>query len=247
MTTAAGAPVPDTAARIMHDAYIDAGIIGTGDELNSEQLSDGMRRLNKLVNYLQTKGLKLFVQEDVSLAAPILQAGKIQYTVGPVGADIVLLAKPRRVIEGYYTDDNDSRRPLILMARQEYNTLSTIASQGTITAFYPDKQLQNIIVNLWMTPDAQAATGTVHLIIDEQIANFSQLTDTMQFPAEWQLTLEWGLSHQVSTGQPQSIIDRCEKNAAFYQEELENWDVEDASTVFQPDPRSQYVGKRFTY
>jgi hypothetical protein len=238
---ASGYPIPSTCYQIICDAMYDAGLIGRGDEPTSEDLAENMRRLNKYVNYLQTRGLKLFVQEDFPLT---VTAGQGLYTFGPNGTTV--MPKPRRVVEAYYADNNQNRRPLLPMSRNEWDTLSTITTQGTITGYFVDKQTLTLNVNLWLVPDSTAASGTVHLILDEQIPNFASVTDQMAFPPEWELTLEWGLAHQICTGQPQSVIDRCTQNAAFYQTELEEWDVEDASTSFQPDQRGQFVGRRFS-
>jgi hypothetical protein len=156
------------------------------------------------------------------------------------------MAKPRRIIEAYYTDSSQVRRPLILMGRMEWDNLSTTTQQGTIVQYYVDKQLLTLNLYLWLIPDAQAASGAVHCIIDQQIPNFSAVTDQMAFPPEWSLTLEWGLAHQLSTGQPQAIIDRCKENWMFFENELVDWDVEDASTRFEPDQRGRFVGRRFS-
>lgn len=251
MTTASGAATPSSCYQIICDAMIDSGKLAMGREPSGEALAENMRRLNKYVNYLQTQGAILWVQEDVSVAAPILQAGVSAYTLGPLGS-VALFSKPRRVIEGYYVDaTSKSKRPLDMISRNEFNSLSTTTQQGTIVSFYVDKQFQvpptpgaNIIVNLWMSPDAQAVTGTVHLIVDGQIPNFSSLTDTMAFPPEWALCLEWSLADQICTGMPQEIVDRCATKSLYYESALLNWDVEDASTTFQPDPRGGYPGKR---
>jgi hypothetical protein len=244
MPIASAAPSAQTCDEIITDAMADAGLIGQGDSPNSEDFATNMRRLNKLVNYLQTKGLKLWVQQDYGLTAPLLQTGVGLYTFGPAGS--VVMTKPRRVIEAYYADSNQNRRPLIVLSRNEWDTLSTISTKGTVTGYFVDKQQLSLNINLWLVPDSTAATGTVHFIFDRQIGNFSQITDTMAFPPEWALTLEWGLAHQLSTGQPQSVIDRCKENAFFYQAELEDWDVEDPSTSFQPDQRTQFTGRRFS-
>jgi hypothetical protein len=227
----------------------DAGLVQMGDTPNSEELPTYMRRLNKMVNYFMIKGIKLFVQEDYALQAPILQQGVggqgNPYTFGPGG--MVNMAKPRRCTDAYYTDSNANRRPLICMSRNEWDNLSTTTTQGTVTSFYADKQLATLNIYLWLVPDATAATGAVHLILDEQINNFAMLTDAMAFPPEWSLALEWGLADQISTGQPASVIENCKVNAQFYREELEGWDVEDASTSFAPDQRGQFVGRRIRY
>jgi hypothetical protein len=242
---ASSSPIPQACQTIINDAYFDAGYIGEGEDANSEQATTGMRKLNKLVNYLGTKGLKLWVQEDYSLQAPILQEGVSLYTFGPSGT--VAMVKPRRVIEGYFVEPNSqARRPLIPMARSDWDALATISAQGTVTSYFPDKQQLTLNVNLWMVPNSTEAEGQCHLILDEQIGNFSNLTDTMNFPPEWQLTLEWGLADLISIGQPKAIIELCKFNAKMYREELEDWDVEDPSTTFTPDTRARFVGRRFT-
>jgi hypothetical protein len=248
MAVASEVPEPQTCLQIMQDAYFDAGLIGEGDSLNSEQQASARRRLNKLVNYLQTKGMKLFAQTDYALSAPILQVGVggqgNPYTFGPGGK--INMAKPRRITEAYYVDGvSQTRRPIIEISRNEWNSLSTTTNQGTITSFYVDKQLLTLDLYLWLVPDALAASGVLHVILDQQIGNFAMVTDTMAFPPEWSLALEWGLANQLATGQPDSVVQRCAGMAAFYQSELEDWDVEDADTSFQPDPLGLFAGRRF--
>lgn len=248
MAVASGFAELSTCYQIIQDAMRDAGKLGLGQEPNSEELAEGKRRLNKYVNYLQTQGLKLFVQEDFSLQAPILQQGiggqNNPYTFGPNG--MIVMSKPRRIIEAYYEDSSHVRRPLIQASRMEWDTLSTTTGQGTITQFFVDKQLLTLNLYLWLVPDALSSQGIVHCIIDQQIPNFSSVTDIMAFPPEWALTLEWGLAHQISTGQPQAVVDRCKENWMYYEQELLDWDVEDASTRFEPDQRGQYIGRRFS-
>jgi hypothetical protein len=248
MTTAA--PIPPTCYQIICDAMVDAGKLGIGREPDGEHLATNMRRLNNYVNYLQTQGAILWVQADLSIQAPVLQVGVSSYSIGVGGVVTVPalspVAKPRRIIEAYFTDatPNATRRPLAIVARNDWDTYSSTVQQGTIVAVYPDKQLNTIVCNLWQTPNAQAVTGQVHLICDLQIPNFSQLTDNMFFPVEWALTLEWGLADQISTGQPQEVVERCAGMSLKYETALLGWDQEDGSTTFQPDPRGGYTGKR---
>lgn len=246
----ASAPVPQTCYQIIQDGMTDAGKLGKGREPSSEALAENMRRLNKYVNYLQTRGAILWVQEDLALVAPVLQAGVSAYPLGIGGVTTVPalspVAKPRRVIEAYYVDPavSQTRRPLGIVSRNDWDTFSTTKQPGTVVSVYPDKQLNVIICNLWMTPDTQAALGEVHLICDLQIPNFSQLTDAMFFPSEWALCLEWGLADQICTGMPQEVVDRCGQKCMQYETALVDWDQEDGSTTFQPDPRAGYTGKR---
>ena len=98
---------------------------------------------------------------------------------------------------------------------------------------------------LWQTPDAEAATGTVHLIMQRQATELINLTDDLDFPQEWFIALHWGLADEISTGMPKAVQDRCERRAKELFEALEAWDVEDASTMFTPDSRQYQNQGRF--
>ena len=54
------------------------------------------------------------------------------------------------------------------------------------------------------------------------------------------MALRWALADDISTGQPEAIMNRCKANALTYLEALENWDVEDVSTQFTVDSRNDY-------
>ena len=231
----------NTALRLVKRAYMETGLLELGADPNSEQLAIGMERLNDLINVWQTQGLRLWVEED--LAIPLI-ANQYLYPLTQVLNGIT--SKPLRVKEGYflYTPGNPSGQtmyPLIPMARNDWDTVGTRNSPGTVTSYYADKQPSVLNINLWQAPSVSFATqGQVHLIIQQQQTNSVQLTDQMVFPQEWFLALLWGLADELAGGQPQSIMDRCTGRALQYRTALENWDVEDAPTQFQPDSRMQY-------
>jgi hypothetical protein len=236
-----------TANGIITDAMTDVGKLRLGDQPDSESMAVNTRRLNKLINYLMTQGCKLWLIEDlaITLLPPVSSLqGVALYTLGPSGT--VPMQKPLRVISGYYLDVNNNQRPLISLSYpDEYKRLSNVLQPGSINSYAVDKQQNTLNVYFWMAPDAfTAANGTAHLMIEQSVTNFVSVTDTMNFPIEWGLTLEWGLADQISTGQPTTTIARAAAMARKYQEALENWDVEDADTVFQPDQRqTQSVGR----
>ncbi len=215
---------------------VDAGYLAEGDEPNSEQYANYLVRLNDLINFWQTQGLKLWVQED--LAVP-LTVGQGTYNLGPGGS--IDMTKPMRVLQAYYLDSNDVKRPLIALSRDEYTRLSNVTQTGAVNSYFIDKQRTQLAVNLWLVPDTTAATGTVQLVIQSQVPNLISLTDDLTFPQEWFLALRWGLADDICTGQPQAIMERCMTKAMVYMMALEAWDVEDASTSFAPDQRSAYI------
>lgn len=238
MTTPSTNNIP---LRAIAMGMVDAGLLQEGDEPNSEQYASGMNRLNDLIRFWQTQGLKLWLQLD--LAVP-LAVGQATYTIGSSGD--VNMTRPMRVLDdGYYIDSSSNKRPINLISRNEYTRLSNVVQQGSVTSYFVDKQQNFMAVSFWLVPDTQAATGVAHLLVQQQVSSLVSLTDTMNFPIEWFLWLRWMFADDIATGQPQAIMDRCSARATAYREALEGWDVEDASTSFQPDQRTQYQGNRF--
>lgn len=229
------APTVNTAAWIIYSAMRDAGYLPKGQTPSADDYSENMGRLNEIINLAQTQGLKLFLLEDLSVT---LTAGTGTYTFGPAGG--VVMDKPLQVVDAYYADSNGIRRPLIPMAWLDYNRLSQVTQTGQINSYFVDKQAALMTVKFWLVPDTTAATGAVHLLIRRQIDNFTATTDTSMFPTEWAMYLRWALADDICTGQPQVIMDRCERKANYYRARLEDWDVEDAPARFTPDRQGGY-------
>jgi hypothetical protein len=235
------APVTfNTYTRIIRLAYKDAGLIQDGDEPNGEQYADGLVRISDMINFWQTQGLKLWLWEDLPIP---LVAGTGTYTIGPSGS--VNMTKPMRAFQAYYLDSTDIRRPLVVLSWEEYLRLSQVTQTGELNSYFIDKQQTTLNVSFWLVPDATAALGTAHLLIQQQATNPVSLTDSLGFPVEWYLAVRWGLADELATGQPQSIMDRCERKATFFRQALEDWDVEDAPTMFAPDQRNTMYGNSF--
>ena len=233
------APNPNTPIAIISDAYFDAGLTQEGQSPNSEQIVTGMRKLTDIINLWQTQGLKLWLNVDTTVP---LVAGTGTYTFSPTGT--VIMPKPPRAIDAYYMDSNGIRRPLIPLSWNDYIRLSQVNTTGQINSYFVNKKQEELSVFFWLIPDATAATGTAHLLLQTQVTNFISVIETMNFPIEWRIALRWGLADELATGQPQSIMDRCQQRAISYRTMLEDWDVEDAPTRFSPDSRGQYsMGK----
>lgn len=232
----AGSTNFNTPDRIIRMAMKDAGFLQEGEDPTNEEFADNLNRLNDIINFEQTQGLKLWLQYDLEIP---LVAGQAMYSLGP-GGDVDM-TKPTRILDnGYYLDTSGFRRNLILMSRDEYMRRSNPYSQGAISSYFPDKQQNSLDVTMWLVPDSQAATGTVHVLIQQQVQNLVSLNDEMNFPQEWFMWLRWALASDICTGQPQAVVDRCTAFAEGYRMALEAWDVEDAATIFTPDQRAAY-------
>jgi hypothetical protein len=226
----------NTPRAIIETAMRNAGRLAEGQTPTSEQYAMYLIDLNRLINLWQTQGLKLWLQTDQSIT---LVAGKggagNPYTMF-TGGD-VNITKPLRVQQGYVLDPNGIRRPIYPLSWDEWMRLAQTNQQGAIAQYFVDKQATSLNVYFWLVPDTLAAMGTAHLLLQQQIVNPVNLTETMNFPPEWGIGLVWGLADEICTGQPQTIMDRCQQRAAVYRAMLEDWDVEDAATSFAPDQR----------
>lgn len=234
-------PALNTPFSIISDAYLDAKLIQEGQRVNSDQLVDGMRRLTDMINFWMTRGLKLWLNVDTAVT---LVEDQALYEFKPSGD--VDMTKPLRVLQGYWLSPQNLRTPLTVMAWEEYLRLSQVTgNSGALNSYFVDKQATSLNVFFWLTPDATAALGTAHVLLQTQVTTPINVTETMDFPVEWRMALRWGLADELAGGQPPAIEQRCKERAKFYRESLEDWDVEDAPTRFTPDSRGMYQGARF--
>jgi hypothetical protein len=220
-------------ARIIEYAMKDAGLLQRGQLPDADQYAEYGNRLLDLINLWQTQGLKLWLQRDLAV---LLTAGKGTYSLSPTG-DIVM-TKPMRVLQAYSLNTSGVKRPLTIISRDEYTRLSNMSQAGALNSLFVDKQQLALVLNFWLVPDVTAALEVAHVILQYQVTNFTTLTEGIEFPQEWFIALRWGLADDIATGQPQAIMDRCTQRAMAFKNALEDWDVEDASTMFQPDQRS---------
>lgn len=235
------APALNTPYAIITDAFQDAGLNQLGQAPDSDQIVSGMRKLTDLINLWQTDGLRLWLNVDTAVT---LVAGQAMYAFKPSGD--VDMVKPLRVLQGYYLDANSRRQPLTVLSWEEYLRLSQVSGNtGAVNSYFVDKQQTQLNVYFWLTPDATAALGTAHVLLQTQVTNFVAVDETMNFPNEWRIALRWGLADELATGQPQAIMDRCESRARRFKMVLDEWDVEDAPTRFQPDVQQSYPRGRF--
>ena len=229
-----------TPLRMIRQALKDCGRLQTGEEPKGEVLADALERIYDQINFLQTRGLKLWLNAILSIT-PVL--GTSLYTLGPGGS--LLTVKPMRVLEGWRVRSTGERSPLNLLSWNEYYRLGNLTTSGVTNSFFVDKQATNLLVRLWPVPDAATVAGTIELLVQGQALAPTELDETVSFPVEWFMALRWLLADELSSGQPAVIMDRCAGKAAFYRQALEDWDVEDAPTKFQPDMLSYSQWSRF--
>jgi len=226
------------AMRIIQYGMRNAFKLEEGQELNSEQLAEGINRLNDLCNFLQTQGLRLWTQSDTSIT---LVAAQAQYTLPGVGS-----GKPLRIPKDLsYKIYNTTgvKTPILTLSQQEWVLLSQNNVQGPVTQIYVDKQLSQLVVNTFLIPDStEASSYTLHVVVQNQMTQYQKITDATQFPQEWYVGLQWLYAKEVCQGQSQEVVARCDQMAEYYRNQLNGWDVEDDATFIVPDSRLNMYG-----
>ncbi len=224
-----------TAPVIITRAMHNAGLLESTATASTDQVTAYLPRLNDLVNLWQTQGAKIWLSREVTVP---LVAGKAGYTVG-TGLDVNVI-RPLRVDGAYYLSTTGQRRDLGHLSRQEYRSMSR--QNGSVNSFYDERQPDRLILWLWNAPTtAEAAAGSVVIDVRSQVGNFGAVAASTAFPDEWALALQWGLADEISTGQPQAIMDRCRERATAYRTTLDDFEVEGADVRIEMDmSRSGY-------
>lgn len=225
----------NTAGAIIQAAFEDSAQLSVGGTCSTAQNNRGLARLNDIINLWATQGLKLWLQQVISVP---LVAGQTNYSLGPTGS--VVMTKPLSILQATYITVDGVRQPLNVLSRDEYTRLPQTNIDGAINSYFTDKALSQLVVSFWNSPDATAATGTCELLARVSSPNVSLTGDSTSFPPEWAIALRWALADELATGQSDSIQNRCAQRSEAYRTALEAFDVEDAPTFFQPDQRTAY-------
>lgn len=229
---------------VIQYAYEAVGLIAEGTFPDSEKIAKGMNKLNQIVGYWMTKGLKLFAWSDRTVTLTSTNF----YPMGPAQTGLSITPKPMKVEYAYFVQaSSGSQVPLTEVSWQEWTTLPiTSSSPGQPVNYRQDKQATYLGLYLWPTPDSTSQLGSLHVVLRTQITPGETYTVATGFPQEWQLPLTWFLAEELSIGQPLPIVQMCRAKAKEYREDCEGWDVEDAQTFFTPDTRGSFYGNSFS-
>lgn len=220
-------------------------VLQDGQVATANQLSTGAEALNTLIKYYQSKGMQLWTY---ALVVVPLVANKFSYTLGPSGAD-VLVVRPLRVFEGSYVRFTQAGitqdTPLTLLNRTQYLQLAAKNSQAIPNSVYYDAQINTATASspsigwgtLYVYTNPVDATRTVYLNVQRPLYDVTAGTDELDFPSEWVLPLRYGLAmilldeYEVPEDRAMRII----KMANQFHIDLQDWSVEEQPTRFSID------------
>lgn len=228
------------ASAIIQKAYQNAGKIARGGTPSAAQSSDALSTLSDVIAYEVTKGLKLWLETEVSVT---LAAGQQLYSFYPSGTTPQV--RPLRVKEATYVDSGGSVRGLSPLSREEWNRMPNRSGTGSVNQYFVEKLYDRLNLYLWNVPDTVSATGVVKVVLANEGTLPALTSDNVRFPVEWGVFLQWRLAQELVTGMPAEIVMRCDQMTAVYREQLEDQDVEEAPTYFTVNSQGR-TGSQFS-
>jgi len=217
---------------VINGALRVLGVIGAGDTPTPQDYANCSEALNLYIKQLQTKGMPLWLVED--LPVPMI-ANQYVYTLGPTG-DIVC-DRPLRVVMAFIRNPQNQDTTLQVISRQEYMQQGYKPSQGIPNQIYYDPQLGNGVLYVYSNPNADG--WTIHLQVQQPISDILTPGSIPEFPSEWFNCLKFGLADQLSLeyGAPPQVRAEIAQRAMKLEEIMTDWSQEEADTFFSPDFR----------
>lgn len=218
------------------------GVLEEGAQPTAQAIENASMVLNMMLKDWQTDGIKLWTIHEMII--PLVN-NQTSYTIGPASGNDVIADKPLRLIQSFLRNISVTPNvdlPMTIISEQEYNILGAKKNTGTINTVFYKPYLNHGELKVFLTPNQNTVQNyELHINVQKPIQDITTANQTFDFPSEWFQCLRWGLAAELvgDYGLP------LDKAAAFitrseqYKERLMAWDIEWASTFFQPDIRAQ--------
>ena len=150
-----------TARAIISAALKEIGVLAAGETPSSEDVGDGLTRLNRYVDYLQTQHLLVYT---ITRGTWTIVSGTASYTVGS-GGD-VNITRPVWVDGISFQDTATSpttEYPLAKLTEAEYAGLRQKAQTANYPrSFYYNPTLATATVTFWPVPTSSTIEGVIY-------------------------------------------------------------------------------------
>ena len=239
-----------TRDQIISLALRKLGVLEIGDTPDANTVANAALSLNLFIKQLSVEGLKLWKNTEIIIP---LTTNQTTYVLGGTTSTLMydslaptvpITDRPLKVIQGFYRSTETTiyiDTPVMIISKQEYNTLGSKFSTGTTNSiFYSVKQLNGILY-VYLTPDVNTSTyKALHLVVQLPLNDLNSALEIPNFPNEWMNCLVWNLADQLALeyGVPMNARQELTQRAEAYRSLLTDWDVETTSTFFTPDYRS---------
>jgi len=149
----------------------------------------------------------------------------------------LIAQRPLRIYDGRLKLADNNEIPMVSLSRNAYKTLPTKESIGKPTQYYYDPQLDNGTLFIW--PVADTVSDRLLFSAQRQLQDLDATTNTLDFPQEWlraiifNLAVDVAFDYSIITTNPQHFVT-LKQHATELLEEVENFDVENASINMMP-------------
>ena len=113
-----------TALQLIEDAFAQANLAETGQDLSAEDAALGLRTLNRLMG--KWSNLRLFFPVLAEYSVPM--TGAASYTIGPTGGVVGL--RPLKVNSATATDAGGMEYPVKILTREQWDAISVKSVTG---------------------------------------------------------------------------------------------------------------------
>jgi hypothetical protein len=185
-----------TVLDLVNLSLFSAGIVGTGQTASAQDANNAYTMLNYMLSEWQRK--RWLVWHLVDLA--VVSNGSVSYTVGP-GGNINVPQRPDR-LEAAYLRQLVAAPPFqvdfpiqILEAREDYSRISLKELTSFTRYMWYDAAYPLGAIFPWPLPNA--TIYELHILIKEQLSQFTSLSQTFNLPLEYENTIHWNLTDRL--------------------------------------------------
>jgi len=216
---------------IITGAYEICRVIDPSEPLSNQQIRSAQKELNRMLKSFMKYGLELFALKRGTIT---LTQSTQSYTCGVGGTG--LTERPLMITDAWYRETPDNDTPLEIISREEYWNLGDKTSEGIPNEIYYDPQDNLGVLYIFNTADANTAGKTIELVYQRPFEDMVSSTDDLDFPVEWELTIEWNLAAMLGhrNGVNNNKISQIRAEAKTQLDEVLGWDAENTSVYLQP-------------
>ena len=198
-----------TVRDLITKSFKSTHIIGAGDELDTEEMTDAFDELNGIVE--QANIDKLFGYFETTINFPTI-ANQLSYTIGPASSTPdVISTRPVEIMEGY------SRRstldfPIQVRSKTDYDALNlkSMGAGGWVSFAYYQAAWPKGTIYLW--PKPVDALTTIFFSVMAEVTAFATIDDTVSMPPGYRTWLQLKLAKRVAPGFGMPFSDELKDN-----------------------------------
>jgi len=173
MTTSGVTTLTMTAREVIDFALGELNASPIGQELDITEVAPILRKLNVMVKGYETRGPHLWrVTEGIQLLADATPSYSLT------------TADPLRIIEARYRYPDGHDLPMMVMSRNQYETLPVKNSAGVPTQWYFNPQSTGQTLSIWPVPRT-VTTDAIVYSYQRRFQVCQTLNDDLDIPAEW--------------------------------------------------------------